>query len=355
MNSLLFEFFLGLLTVVHSTPLTSITQSPKSEDDVLREAVTDGFLVDHNLLPALTTGAPKRTTTPQGTTMQPLDVDEIEGSAVENADNFTFPHSAAQLFDERRSEHDKSTTGSILSVQTTTSTADSDSSPSAVFLTQSPRSSLSTSLKLSEDRTTSSRAQSTDSTVSRPYNLSTPSDTGSGDGENNGQYHTASIEQIAAWSKTLPTAVPVRPESPAISHENEGSESGSGILEKVTVKKVQAGRMSPIDNDPSYVSAAPLVETTLPKGHVTPDWIIILAFIVGLAALVLVCVAIATREKWNGPDQLNKTEITCHSVNQQRAVEMKSFLHKERPRENRKAAEYTVIPLEDLPDSFSSQ
>ncbi|XP_047437239.1 mucin-12-like isoform X2 [Mugil cephalus] len=89
------------------------------------------------------------------------------------------------------------------------------------------------------------------------------------------------------------------------------------------------------------------------KGHSTPGWIIIVAFIVGVGALVMVCVAIATRDKWNAPNQTYQVETKTNSTNQQMELEMETFLEKDKPMENGKAAEYRVIPLEELQDNYS--
>ncbi|XP_051234890.1 dentin sialophosphoprotein isoform X2 [Dicentrarchus labrax] len=90
------------------------------------------------------------------------------------------------------------------------------------------------------------------------------------------------------------------------------------------------------------------------KGHTTPGWIIIVGFIVGVAALVMLFVAIATRDKWNAPSQAPQLETKTNSANQQRELEMETFLHKEKPRENGKAAEYTVIPVDELSEKYPS-
>ncbi|XP_011608194.2 uncharacterized protein [Takifugu rubripes] len=91
-------------------------------------------------------------------------------------------------------------------------------------------------------------------------------------------------------------------------------------------------------------------------GNSTPGWIIILAFIVGVAALLMVCIAIATRDKWNAPSKAFSpdSESKMKSINQQRDVEMETFLHKDQPRENGRVTEYTVIPLDELPEKYSS-
>ncbi|KAG8001198.1 hypothetical protein GBF38_006762 [Nibea albiflora] len=99
-----------------------------------------------------------------------------------------------------------------------------------------------------------------------------------------------------------------------------------------------------VSNDPEEQNAA----------HGTPGWIVIVGFIVGVAALVMLCVAIATRDKWNGPSQASQLETNTNSTNQQRELELETFLHKDKPRENGKAADYTVIPLDELSESYSS-
>ncbi|KAM7424575.1 hypothetical protein PAMA_000767 [Pampus argenteus] len=82
----------------------------------------------------------------------------------------------------------------------------------------------------------------------------------------------------------------------------------------------------------------------------TSNWIIIVGFVVGLAALVLLCAAIATRDRWNRPNHL---DIKTNPSDQQMEVEMETLVHKDKPMENGKAAEYTVIPLEELPEKNS--
>lgn len=57
--------------------------------------------------------------------------------------------------------------------------------------------------------------------------------------------------------------------------------------------------------------------------------------------------------RWNAPNQVYQVETKTNSTNQQRELEMETFLHKE-PKENGKAAEYTVIPLDELPEKYSS-
>lgn len=54
--------------------------------------------------------------------------------------------------------------------------------------------------------------------------------------------------------------------------------------------------------------------------------------------------------RWNRPKQ---QETKIDTSDQQREVEMETFLHKDVPKENGKAAEYTVIPLEELSEKYS--
>ncbi|KAK2853699.1 hypothetical protein Q5P01_006360 [Channa striata] len=91
-----------------------------------------------------------------------------------------------------------------------------------------------------------------------------------------------------------------------------------------------------------------------PQTSETPRWIIILGLLVGIAVVVIVGVAIATREKWIGPSQVHQLETQTNSSNQQRELEMKTFLNKDKPKENGKAGEYTIIPLDELPQSSTS-
>ncbi|XP_070818360.1 uncharacterized protein cd44a [Chaetodon trifascialis] len=134
------------------------------------------------------------------------------------------------------------------------------------------------------------------------------------------------------------------PNTPQIPEENE--DSGSAAEKFFITENVQLQQMK--EN----------VKPSLPQNSTAQSaqgWIIIVGFIVGVAALVMLCVAIATRDKWNGPKQAAQLETTTGSSNQQREQEMETFLLKEKPMENGKAAEYTVIPLDELPEKCSTQ
>lgn len=63
-----------------------------------------------------------------------------------------------------------------------------------------------------------------------------------------------------------------------------------------------------------------------------------------------------TLHRWNAPSKAFRTdsESKIKSINQHRDVEMETFLHKDQPRENGRVTEYTVIPLDELPEKYSS-
>ncbi|XP_070765820.1 uncharacterized protein [Enoplosus armatus] len=360
MRNFLFGVTLGLLAVVHSTPVYSVTQTPvKTEDDVLREAATDGFLIDHFFLPSLTTESPKRNTTVQASQQPSSDSkrnDMIEGSGL--GETVFLQHGGEEYATTTQSvSHAESSTSTVLPRDTDNSSSDSP--------TQSPQSSFTSSSVPNEaqssvtpDHITAS--QTTDPAVSSFDFLSTlTSDSGSGDGEVSGQYPSSTSSITSSSDRETSTASSTSRAAPHIFEGSEGSGSGSGseseMLEEI--KKSFAtqtkSRMGPLINGPQSVEE-PVNPESQNKGHSTPGWIIIVGFIAGVAALVMLCVAIATRDKWNGPKQASQLETNTNSSNQQREVEMETFLHKDNPRENGKAEEYTVIPLDELPEKYSS-
>nr|XP_057945687.1 uncharacterized protein LOC131139802 [Doryrhamphus excisus] len=143
-------------------------------------------------------------------------------------------------------------------------------------------------------------------------------------------------------------------DAPADEDVGSGGDIGSGQEDvKVNLKTKRIIDFPSIQGDKPHH----LLESESPeapqehKGHVTPDWIIIVGFIVGVAALVMLCAAIATRDKWNGPNQASQTQTG--STKQQKEAETETFLQKDGPRENGKAEEYTVIPLDELPEKYS--
>ncbi|XP_067429862.1 serine-rich adhesin for platelets-like [Thunnus thynnus] len=404
MKSLLFGVILGLFAAVHSTPVNAVTQIPiKAEDDVYREVVEDEFLVDQKLLPSLTTEPPKRNTTVQASHPTPSDSEEsdthtpLDDMIESNAAWETSDKSTISVFFQDRDEHYETTstrsTSTVLPRDTDVSTSDSPT-------TQSPQSGFTSSSMPTEDYgflttlssdlgsgdgeildqnpATSSTTTPSSNTETRPTSLFVENE---GSGLGSEPFLSFAITS-SSNTETRPTSLFVENEGsglgsepflsfaitsssttetstasstfPATTISSEGlqsssvSESGSGLESEISKESRQ--RMFSEVKEPHKVEASDDPDSHQHKGHNTPDWIIILGFVVGVAALVIICAAIATRDKWNGPNQL-KTKT--NSSDQQREVEMDTFLHKDMPRENGKATEYTVIPLEELPEKYS--
>ncbi|XP_074478858.1 uncharacterized protein LOC141760126 isoform X2 [Sebastes fasciatus] len=426
MRNLLFAVILGLLAVVHSTPVNTVTQIPtKAEDEVMRQAVTEGFLVDHFSLPSLTTESPKGDTTVQASQQPSSDStvsDAVEGYIGETNDVSTT--SVSLQF--------STTTQSVSDAPSSTSTVvpgHTDDSSSDLTTTQSHHASFTTSSVANEAQSsvTPDRipvSQTTDLAVSIFHFLSTQSsDSGSGDGQtdstttssmtssSNTEASTASsisttetsaasststtetsaasststteastasststtetsaasststteastasstsTTETSAASSTSTTEASTASstsmtETSTASGTGEGSELGSGME---IVKMAEPRRFGGVE---SKVGDPPIQPESQNKEHKTPSWIIIVGFVVGIAALVMLFVAIATRDKWNGPSKASQQETKTNDSNQQRGLEMETFLHKDNPKENGKASEYTVIPLDELPEKYSS-
>lgn len=355
MRTFFFAVILGLLAAVHSTPVDTVTQIPtEASDEVIRLAVMDGFLVEP--IPSLTTESPRRNSTVQASQQPPsvsTQSDVMEGSGEE------------------------STTPVFSQLATLTQTVSHDQISTSTAL---PREIGHSSADLNQSDVTSDHSSVSDAA---------DSDSKEGDEEKHGQFSpttsstTSSSNKDTKAATSTSTDASITPKAPVMFTRSEGSgwESES---DKESDKESRLGMESPFLSDGGSGSGEesgmdfntvitttvkaimeiqkvnviqhnaqqPQVNKVIPpepqnKGHSTPGWIIIVGFIVGLAALVLLCLAIATRDKWNGPRQVS-------SSNQQRELEMETFLHNDMPRENGKAAEYTVIPLDELPEKYSS-
>ncbi|XP_034382808.1 polycystic kidney disease protein 1-like 3 [Cyclopterus lumpus] len=434
MRTLLFGLILGLLAVVHSTPVNDVSEVPaKALDEVLREAVTDGFLVENLAHPSGTTGSPAtgspatdspmeqttglpatdspmeqttglpatdspmeqttglpatdspmEQTTGLPATDSPMEqttglpatdspmkqatglpatnstiqasqrpfADFIEGVAIEGSGGEAIEEATTSV-----SLHFETTTVSHASSAASTLPPRDDSS-SVSAATQSP---LSGSAPVPNETQPSatpdhiSASQTTDPAVSTFGFPSTQgSFPGSGDGEMFGLYSTTSTHSSMTFSAETSTAsstsatkqtVPV----PIPGSEGSGSEEGLEVMPTTTA--IKNGRQMFIEtNNGKIYESVP--ESSTAGG--TPGWMIIVGFIVGLAALVMLFVAIATRERWNGPSRASQLEDKTNASIQHREVEMETFLPNDRPKENGRRAEYTVIPLEELPEKYSS-
>lgn len=321
--NLLFGLILGLFALVHSSPFNAVTQIPaKGEDDVLREAVTDGFLIDY-LYDLTTTESPKINTTAQVTQHPPENEDERSGTA-------TYQPGAFE------------TSGEEGSGELTTTVEASSEQP-----TSTPPSSAVDPSTLSPD-------------LVSPFSPGL----GSGDGEIFGSSPDTPIsttfipnhdstEQYTSVSSNSTVTLDAH-NAPRMFEETE--ESGSGVLMEATIdeeKRDKIAKVAETDRLAHVPVQGPEPNTESSKGQTgTPGWIIIVGFVVGLAAMIVLFVAIATRDKWNGPSQASQA-TDLNTKNQPREQEMETFLHKQTPRENGQSSEYTVIPLEELPEKES--
>ncbi|XP_070685821.1 uncharacterized protein [Pempheris klunzingeri] len=376
MRTLLFGVILGFLAVVHSTPINTVTLFPtNSEDEVVREALTDGFLFDHDFLSSHTTESPKINKTVQASPepSESKESDVFEGSAdgvtsIESTTS-TFPmtlivshapksssdmsstlspqsgFTSSSVPNEAQSsitpdmelgsglESLQYTTKSFSVTSSSTSSVDTEHSSSGTSTTQSPTSGFTSSTLPNEyvapDHVLVS--QITERTVHS-------TDSGSEDEKMPHQYTTTSSSPTSSSNIETSTSMAF------------GGFDGLDVVVKAEGRSLNAPQVTlPIVEEPEAVG-----DTPSNKGHTTPSWIIIVGFIAGVAALVMLCVAIATRDKWNGPKHVSQQETKINSANQQREVEMETFMHKDEPKENGKAAEYTVIPLDELPEKYSS-
>lgn len=378
MKSLLFGVILGLFAVVHSTPLNTVTQIPiKAEDDVFREAMADEFLVDQIFYPSYTTEPPKRNTTVQASHQTPSDTEEsnthtpsndiIESnSAWETSDKSTI-----SVFFQDRGEHyattSTSSTFTALPRDTDVSTSDSSTaqSPQSAFISSSmPNVDYSFLSTLSSDSGSGDgdildQNPATSSTMTPSSNTDTSSTSlfaeNEGSGLGSGEFSSFTMTSSSNTETSVDSST-----FPATTISSEGSQSssvlgsGSGSESEISVESNSRVFSHSQVKGPHMVGASEdnprLNGNTNEGGYTREDWLIILGFVVGVAVLVIICAAIATRDKWNRPNQLKSK---TNSSDQQREVEMDTFLQKDMPRENGKAAEYTVIPLDELPEKYS--
>ncbi|XP_077419754.1 uncharacterized protein LOC144050420 [Vanacampus margaritifer] len=322
----LLGIFLGLWAIVYSTQVNSVTQIPiKSEEDVLREAVTDGFLVEQFLPPSLRSESlQENSTTQQSNQTSSGREDSRNQTLLEIIDGSTLGDKLFQPRDEGYSTTSERTLSS---------------------------SNSSTTLNPHSDRTSNATPPSdiTEPSVPSKTDESESFYSGSGSSEILDQYTTPQTTMTStggdgATSSFIKTG-----------HEDgdEDSGSGSGFGMPKDKGKAKIFEFPPVQGGEFYQvpQSNDSAETEQHKGHETPDWIIILGFVVGVAALLMLCLAIATRDKWNvGPRQSSSPQTKVDSSQQQKA-ENEAFLRKNTPKENGKAVEYTVIPLDDLPEN----
>ncbi|XP_007574627.1 endochitinase A-like [Poecilia formosa] len=339
MRNLLPAVLLGLLAVIHSSPIDSMTQIPaRPEEDVLEEAMTDGFLVEHYAGPSFTTEPPKINATvqasqqpyleilPEGSGFYPTSTTESHETTTTNVQTFFVDASEGSGF-----------LGTTTSPTTKTPeiTRTISPSPQVTFETTDEGSGF-----IEFPATESSKLSTSIPQTSTDF-------LAGGNGDSSVFSSGATTTSVSVSAAATPTST------------MESVESSIGLRNN-SQPKLRSSYIGGLGTNQDEVSTDgvstkqvhhPHEDTGTHKGHSTPDWIIILAFLVALAALVALCAAIATRDKWNGPQQTS--EKITNAQNQKREQEMQTFLHKNEPKENGMETEYTVIPLDDLADHHS--
>ncbi|XP_047220002.1 flocculation protein FLO11-like isoform X2 [Girardinichthys multiradiatus] len=324
-----------------------MTQIPaRPEEDVLEEAMTDGFLVEHFFGTSSTTEPPKRNTTVQAS-QQPSFKVLTEGSGfleiyAESPETSTIIQASLQPSFDISSEGSGFLETPTSPITKTPETTTIPASPKPIF-----------DISLEESDTTqsflSSKTESPELSTAIQTSLQPITDfTAQGSGDSS----VSSLSTIKTLSAST-TSTPTSTEQSVQSTTPQKSQKGT--------RQARIFNLNNVPNEVISMTEDSKKQVQLPYGSIpnsnknkrqTPDWIIIVGFLVGLAALITLFAAIATRDKWNGPSQTSENKT--NASNQKREQEMQTFLHKEEPKENGKDAEYTVIPLDDLADCYSS-
>ncbi|XP_054892703.1 mucin-2-like [Poeciliopsis prolifica] len=336
MRNLFPAIFLGLLAVIHSSPIDSMTQIPaRPEEDVLEEAMTDGFLVEHFTGPSFTTEPPKINTTVQASQQPSLEIlPEGSGfyrtSATESHETTTT--NLQTLFVDSNEGSGFLGTPTSPTTKTPEITRTISPSPQVIFETPVEGSGF------------------TESPTTESAKLSTVILQTSTDFLTNGS-RDSSVFSLSPTTTSQSASTALTPSSTKKSMQSPSTEIFLKPIGRGFIGQLGKGREVFTEGVSTKQVHHPEEDVGMHKGHITPDWIIILAFLIALAALIALCAAIATRDKWNGPQQTSENKT--NASNQKRELEMQTFLHKEEPKENGMETEYTVIPLDDLTDHHS--
>ncbi|XP_077568875.1 uncharacterized protein LOC144194014 [Stigmatopora nigra] len=316
-TSLLLWLFLGLWTLEISTLVNSLPGIPiKFEEDVLREAKTDGFLVEDYFPSSVISESLQENTTTQQSNQTSFGI--VEDSHNQSLLNETDEGSASGDWPFQPWDNGYSTT----------SKKDLSSSDS-------------TTTSLSETNVTQS-SNTTEWTVLSQTDDSEGFYSGSGNGDILDQYFTIPPSMNFSEGDVVTT--------PFINTRQEGEDEAERSGFKMLKNKGRAGIFEFPSVQVPGTDSSPTAEQH--KGHVTPEWIIILGFVVGVAALVMLCAAIATRDKWNGPRQAVSLQAKVEYTQEQK-TENEVFLEKDKPIENGNMSEYTIIPLDELPEKYA--
>ncbi|XP_077443252.1 uncharacterized protein LOC144064508 [Stigmatopora argus] len=316
-TSLLLWLFLGLWTLEISTLVNSVPVIPiKFEEDVLREAKTDGFLVEDYFHSSVKSEPLQENTTTQQSNQTSFGI--VEDSHNQSLLNETDEGSASGDWPFQPWDNGYSTTSK-----------------------KDLSGSNSTTTSLSETNVTQS-SNTTEWSVLFQTDDSDGFYSGSGNGDILDQYFTIPPSvNFSEGDVAMTPFINTRQKG-----EDEAEGSGFGMLKnkgRAMIFEFPSIQVPATDSSPTADQH---------RGHVTPDWIIIVGFVVGVAALLMLCLAIATRDKWNGPRQALSLQPKVEYTQEQK-TENEVFLEKYEPIENGKTSEYTIIPLDELPEKYS--
>ncbi|RVE74178.1 hypothetical protein OJAV_G00019590 [Oryzias javanicus] len=347
-RQLLLGVILGLLAAVHSTPLSTVSDIPaQPEKDVFAEAMTEGFLINEKTSPSPTTQSFQTNTTSQAPLLSDFVTEGsgeisscqwLDGSGEDPTGTSAVPTQGSSLTTEsgERPETPQTTllphlefsegSGATPSSEGTDGSGDDPIGTSAVptqDLTPPTELHKTTQFMLEGSVTTpSSLFDSTTETTAESIG-SVLSEDSSSDPSN--------IQTTHSGSTPLPLLK-------RRNFSNVGSENSNAPLHVTTPETANA--VGP--------------EKALPlSGRSRPDWLIIFGFGFGIMALIGLCVAVATRDKWNKKSS-SSSDKNENLLNQKTEQEMQTFLTKNEPKENGQNGEYTVIPLGDIPETYWS-
>ncbi|XP_024151286.1 uncharacterized protein LOC112160745 [Oryzias melastigma] len=349
---LLFGVILGLLAAVHSTPLSTVSNIlAQPEEDVFAEAMTEEFLINEPTSPSPTTESFKTNTTSQA----PL----LSDFVTEGSGEITFTQ-----WLEGSGEDPIGT--SAVPTQDSSLTTESGENPETPQTTQWPHLEFTT-----EGSSTTSPYEWMDASGDDPIGTSavptqdlTPTES----------FETTKFmmeESVVTPSSVFDSTTETTTESiTSVLSEDSSSDLSNiqtthsestpfPVLQRRNFLNVGFERFSsnPLhDSEPETANSHSSHghDKVLPVvGHSRQDWLIIVGVAVGIMALMGLCVAVATRDKWNKKSSSSSDKNT-NLQNQKMEKEMQTFLTKSEPKENGQNGEYTVIPLADIPEKYLS-
>ncbi|KAF6719041.1 hypothetical protein FQA47_017292 [Oryzias melastigma] len=404
---LLLGVTLGLLAAVHSTPLSTVSNIlAQPEEDVFAEAMTEGFLINEPTSPSPTTESFKTNTTSQAPLLSDFVTegsgeimssqwlegsgeDPIGTSAVptqdsslttESGENPETPHTTQWPHLEFTTEGSSTTSPyewmdasgddpigtSAVPTQDSSLTTESGENPETPHTTQWPHLEFTT-----EGSSTTSPYEWMDGSGDDPIGTSAVPTQDSTPTESFETTNFMMEKSVVTPSSVFDSTTETTTESISSVLSEDSSSDLSNIqttnsestpfpvLQRRNFLNVGFERFSsnaPLhDSEPETANSHSSHghEKVLPVvGHSRQDWLVIVGVAVGIMALMGLCVAVATRDKWN--KKSSSSDKNTNLQNQKMEQEMQTFLTKSEPKENGQNGEYTVIPLADIPEKYLS-